>query len=910
MGPSFRQDPHKRAHLDVGMEKRASDGLSMPVLSETGSDAATFASTIACASSPSAQPPARTVSITSLVHVFPPSAAAVPVSTANPANSNSITPSSSSGASVFSARFSGQRKLVQTAVNTEITSEYSTDRRYSSFAADSSPATNPIWSTTDGVYTPDSESQADGASSAPDLSAIDPATITVNSAVSYLLPGSATTGLLATISTAAANTYSSLPPAPSSSAASSPLRTLTATLDAPSTTSFVSSISDSASPSTLVSTDSPSTLVSTASPPPSSLESSAPPTPTQTSSAIPSSSQSSLASSTPVPTSASSSSTASSAIGTASPVSFFQTLGSSPANIAITILVCVGILAVAIGVLAFFVRRCHRRRKRRMLGDILGSDAGTPGSEWATPGPGWTEKYYEDPLERHMAESELDPEAIWQRRQSGMHGGDGMGAGAGWSAYDHDGRHVSNDWTTFGNEQGWTDMGDEAMRRGSEHPLDYDHGHEMYQQHPPLPHMPTMAPRPYDSVNGHLAVPAPAVRPHPFRTNAYPSYSSESQYPVDEVDDQQQPVSPRTHALHDPETGNLPAVTTTSPQQTTWKDSLDWVMGSAAELIGSTLLARGGSSGSSNEEKETKTTEQDRYTAYRKPSPITVPPVADPRTISTAFTPLSADYGSRFLDLPSSAGMPAVPPPVVARKPLSRQPSVASLSSSAAYVPVAQQGQMARGLRSRLADAAGEPASSAMDKRASTSSTFSWGEASSAARSIRHFSPVPFSARRHAAPALEIAPSTSSSSSSATYRPSRTGPARKPSIYLQPPGMRRSASSATTSSFASSIGRASLDAFGARAGTPTPREYHRRLSASRRKAMSKRQRAPAKRESSGSGSSEEGGSSAEEFSDSSRAARERIRNARKSVQEERARVLLTERRRRSEGDDEMRRALV
>ncbi|GAA5925088.1 hypothetical protein JCM1841_005782 [Sporobolomyces salmonicolor] len=844
----------------------------------------------------------------------------MPISTANPTNSksNSITPSSSSGASVFSARFSGQRKLVQTAVNTETTNEYSTDRRYSSFAADSSPATNPIWSTTDGVYTPDSESQVDGASSAADLSAIDPATMnsaessTVNSAVSYLLPGSATTGLLATVSTAAANSYSSLPPAPSSSAASSPLRTLTATLDAPSTASFVSSISDSASPSTLVSTASPSTLVSTASSPPSSLESSALPTPTQTSSAIPSSSRSSLASSTPVPTSASSGSTASSAIGTASPVSFFQTLGSSPANIAITTLVCVGILAVAIGILAFFVRRCHRRRKRRMLGDILGSDAGTPGSEWATPGPGWTEKYYEDPLERHMAESELDPEAIWQRRQSGMHGGDGMGAGAGWSAYDHDGRHASNDWTTFGNERGWTDMGDEAVTRGSEHPLDHDNGHEMYQQHPPLPPMPTMAPRPYDSVNGHLAVPPRAVRPHPLRTNAYPSYSSESQYPVDEVDDQQQPVSPRTHALHDPETGNLPAVTTTSPQQKTWKDSLDWVMGSAAELIGSTLLARGGSSGSSNEETETKTTEQDRYTAYRKPSPITVPPVADPRTISTAFTPLSADYGSRFLDLPSSAGMPAVPPPVVARKPLSRQHSVASLSSSAAYVPVAQQGQMARGLRSRLADAAGEPASSAMDKRASTLtlSTLSWGEASSAARPIRHFSPVPFSARRHAAPALEIARSTSSSSSSATYRPSRTSPARKPSIYLQPPGMRRSASSATTSSFASSIGRASLDAFGTRAGTPTPREYHRRLSASRRKTMSKRQQAPAKRESSGSGSSEEGGSSAEEFSDSSRAARERIRNARKSVQEERARVLLTERRRRSEGDEEMRRALV
>ncbi|GAA5890627.1 hypothetical protein JCM5296_004320 [Sporobolomyces johnsonii] len=843
----------------------------------------------------------------------------MPISTASSASSESITPSSS-GASVFSARFSSQRKLVQTAVNTETTSDYSTDRRYTSFAVDSSPATSPIWSTTDGVYTPDAESQVDGASSAADSSAIDPATMDgaessiLNSAVSYLLPGSATTGFLAAVSTAATNSYSSIPPAPSSPAASSPLSTLTATLDALSTASSVSSISESASPSTLISTASPSTLVSTASPPSASSTSSALSTSTQTSSTVPSSSRTSLAASTPVPTSASSSSTAASAVATAAPVSFFQTLGSSPANIAITTLVCVGILAVAMGVLAFFIRRCHRRRKRRMLGDILGSDAGTPGNEWATPGPGWTEKYYEDPLERHMAESELDPEAIWERRQSGMYGGEGIGAGAGWSAYEHDGRHVSNDWTTFGGEQGWTDMGDEAVRRGSEHPLDYAHGQEMYQQHPAMPPMPAMTPQPYDGANNHLAVPPPAVRPHPLRTNAYPSYSSESQYPVDEVDDQQQPASPHTHALHDSETGSLPAVTTTSPQQTTWKDSLDWVMGSAAELIGSTLLARGGSSGSSDEEKEPKTAEQDRYTTYRKPSPITVPPVADPRTIPASFTPLSANYGSRFLDPSSSAGMPAVPQPAVSRAPLSRQHSVASLTSSAAYFAVAQDGQMARGLRSRLADAAGEPASSAMDKRASTStsSTLSWGGASSAAPPIPHFSPIPFSARRLAAPALEIAPSTSSSSSSATYRPSRTGPARKPSMYLQPPAMRRSASSATTSSFASSIGRASLDAFGARAGTPTPREYHRRLSASRRKTMSKRPRAPAKRESggSGSGSSEEGGSSAEELSDSSRAARERIRNARKSVQEERARALLTERRRRSEGDDELRRSLV
>ncbi|GAA6002223.1 hypothetical protein JCM10207_003134 [Rhodosporidiobolus poonsookiae] len=174
----------------------------------------------------------------------------------------------------------------------------------------------------------------------------------------------------------------------------------------------------SSSLATLFSASSPSSTFDS----PSSIASGA------SSSSSPTSSTLSSLSSTP--SSSSTSSTASTPRTTAESSSFFSKLGSSPANIALTTIVCAGILAVLLGVLAFFLRRCHRRRKRALIGDLLGSEGGdSPRDEWKSSGGQWDEKYAEfsplaaGPRSGVSAESPgIEPEEVWRRRQSSTHG--------------------------------------------------------------------------------------------------------------------------------------------------------------------------------------------------------------------------------------------------------------------------------------------------------------------------------------------------------------------------------------------------------------------------------------------------------------------------------------------------------
>ncbi|GAA5821340.1 hypothetical protein JCM11251_004578 [Rhodosporidiobolus azoricus] len=115
-----------------------------------------------------------------------------------------------------------------------------------------------------------------------------------------------------------------------------------------------------------------------------------------------------------------------------SAASFFSTLGKSPANIALTTIVCAGILAVLLGVLAFFLRRCHRRRKKAHFGSMLGSEAG---DDTPRPAKRWTEKFAneEEPLTSQgglgggggLAYLDLESpqmEEVWQRRMSSREG--------------------------------------------------------------------------------------------------------------------------------------------------------------------------------------------------------------------------------------------------------------------------------------------------------------------------------------------------------------------------------------------------------------------------------------------------------------------------------------------------------
>ncbi|GAA5934874.1 uncharacterized protein JCM15063_003089 [Sporobolomyces koalae] len=551
-----------------------------------------------------------------------------------------------------------------------------------------------------------------------------------------------------------------------------------------------------------------------------------------------------------------SSATASAASASASPTSFLATIASSPVSITITVLVCVGILALVIAFLFFFIRRCQRRRKKRRLGDILASEFGSPRhdpssmSEWATPGPGWTDKYYGEQIGGRMvggaslsgsagrpAEAR-DEEEYWQSGLGmGMEGGYGV-------ARSLSQQRRTNEWANRHAEQDLARRAswEEIPYAGGEHVLEHTHvldyagGHGFVAPAPP-PQAIVRDRSELDLPQGQLAPPQALhpTRPRPLQATSYSSYASESTYPVDEIGDIEAEQKELAETMSALDLGPGQRLDTTSPPaQTTWRDSLDWVMGSAADLIGSKLLARNGSADTLVASPPKKVGE-DRFT--QRPPSIRIPrPAADPRTISDQFTPLSPSYGDRFLNPTRSEPRPPT---------LSRQSSMISLTSSADFATTNQHGTFAQGARSRLFDAALaknaqledemevlNDIAATMMSRQTTEVTHASELPSNASSPYARFEPATLSAGKFVSSPVDMSPSSSvSTSSSFTYRPSPPQPTNELEVPLSS-DMRKGWSASSIDS------KASFDAFGR--GNLTPRQYHERLRMSRQRTMSKR----------------------------------------------------------------------
>ncbi|GAA6058779.1 hypothetical protein JCM10212_001895 [Sporobolomyces blumeae] len=626
---------------------------------------------------------------------------------------------------------------------------------------------DPFWANAGGIFRPDAQhpepvssllqDDDQGQDSSPNV-AVSPPPRTIAD-----LPPSAIAGISALLldssrlaTPTVARTVATLSTVPT---ASSPSPTLSTALAASS-----ASVSQPASiPSTVVTTESSiaisSSAVTTTTFVSSSSESTAEPSP---SSAVAASSTGAVAPAV-----------------TANP-NFFTVLGSSPANIAITTLVCVGILALLIAFLFFFIRRCTRRRKKQRMGDLflLDDDEGRHARGWETPGPGWTEKYYGEQIggrmvgggrggasTRSASDSGRPVPESWagEGREPGYEVGDvlAMQYEGGWgiarrlSQQRHDEQHRSqqaHEWSAYPHDDGIVDT----------HVLDYEfpapappstlyHPGSMLPPPPSIPPPAAVRPEPYAGTR--LDEPATMPPPRPsFLTTSYPSNVSESEYPPDELEDAEKrehlardeqdelaqtmadlnlssglneyhSYTRRDPALLPPIEADEPVPRAGPPTNGSgsWRDSLDWVMGSAADLIGSRLLSRNGSD-DTMVDSATKSTrksstssqsgDEDKYTRRRPRTSIVRPlrlHVKDPRTVSDAFTPLSETFGDKFLlprsprrDVPGSGQGP------LGSTSLTRESSIVSFASStAAARPLTTlDGFGPQGTRNRLFTAA------------------------------------------------------------------------------------------------------------------------------------------------------------------------------------------------------------
>ncbi|BGP14595.1 hypothetical protein JCM10213_001943 [Rhodosporidiobolus nylandii] len=392
--------------------------------------------------------------------------------------------------------------------------------------------------------------------------------------------------------------------------------------------------------------------------------------------------------------------------------SFFRNLGSTPGNIALTSLVCAGILAVLLGVLAFFIRRCHRRRKKELLGDLLGTEGG------ASPKEDWAEKYAD--FEGHTptlqiggqpAESPgFEPDEVWRRRltlleDNAVAVAPVSMAGVGAQDSSEGARRASDE--TVGTDILYPSRAasftHDAVIPGSSY-LSF-----------PLP--------------PHRSFPDPShLQPPPSRPSSYPldpnlSANSASQYSTRSPTPlspsfapvyQRQPAAPLSPppASYPSEvllqsTSSAPvairterAESTSPPTQASWRDSLNWAMGSAAGLVSSALGGRTASGNGSDEEKGDfggAAGGSDRFTTFPRRQPS-----------------MRRDEGAGYGTLPRSRSQPldldVLPPPSAAENDNRTSfPSTTSHESptslsfpAAALLHASRQGQTARENGSRL----------------------------------------------------------------------------------------------------------------------------------------------------------------------------------------------------------------
>lgn len=477
-------------------------------------------------------------------------------------------------------------------------------------------------------------------------------------------------------------------------------------------------------------------------------------------------------------------------------------------------------------------------------------------SEWATPGPGWTEKYYGEQIGGRMVglgtgtrgssaggHGGADELEFWQRdgivgTGMGMEGGYGVARTLSqdrrtseWANYR--GRGAVNE---FDRRPSWEEGPEEGGLAEHTHVLGYDNRAYAVPAPPPTA---TVRDRPEtDFTIDRLALPVSSTRPRPVQQPSYSSYASESMYPVDEVGDieaEKKELSDTMSALNLGGHRNERDTTTSPAGQTSWRDSLDWVMGSAADLIGSKLLARGGSADTLVASPQAKKVVDgdDRFT--QRPPSIRIPRVSDdPRTISDQFTPLSATYGDRFLDPARAASGPVT---------LSRQSSMISFTSSANFATTQQeQGAFAQSARSRLFDAAlakhaqDEDEMEVLDDIAAAMMSRQTTNVTATSDALPPPPPpeIPFprfdttplsTSRRYVDSPSEMTctPSAASTSSSFTYRPTPPPPQHDDHYLETIPSLDMNPRSSSTSSMGTNQ---SFDAFGR--GSMTPREYNER----------------------------------------------------------------------------------
>ncbi|GAA5967290.1 hypothetical protein JCM11641_000503 [Rhodosporidiobolus odoratus] len=293
------------------------------------------------------------------------------------------------------------------------------------------------------------------------------------------------------------------------------------------------------------------------------------------------------------PASASASAPAAAQRDAGSPSAFFHSIGKSPAKIALTSFVSAAILAVLLGFLAFFIRRCHRRRKKDMLGDLLGHEGGV------SPTPDWTEKYGDFqvgglPRSPPFGQSPgVEPDEVWRRRLSAMEenaAAEGAGDAEGAAWLPNNGGDLAeprrNSEATIGTDILY------PSRAGS------------FAQHP-------SASLPFGALPNRLSSSLPPQPSHPATTSqalqANISSDSASRYPIT-------PLSPSFAPVYQRETENPfspnpaspvsslspgrrePAEAMSEPATRSasggWRTGLDWVMGSAAGLMESTFGAK------------------------------------------------------------------------------------------------------------------------------------------------------------------------------------------------------------------------------------------------------------------------------------------------------------------------------
>ncbi|GAA5899420.1 hypothetical protein JCM8208_001641 [Rhodotorula glutinis] len=281
--------------------------------------------------------------------------------------------------------------------------------------------------------------------------------------------------------------------------------------------------------------------------------------------------------------------------------SVFAHLGDSPANIALTTLVCFAILALLAALPIFCLCRRRRRRRQDRLGHTLGSDAGSPSVEegWPVRSPSsarWTPPppHMSDPWSpsgelgedvRHMRE-------LWRETALGdvevateFATSEEATAGPGTTAAAEGGRSPAtetSEWTSWIGGHASTDghgsVGyfDPSGRRGSDA---------------------TVTPEVLEGrrrvAQSHVHASTRQVRaPHPLRTALRPEDFSPSTYsPSSGHPSQRSPAYPSS-GLASPFAPRVPA-------KPLWRESLDRVMNAAADLISTTHLSRASADGGS-----------------------------------------------------------------------------------------------------------------------------------------------------------------------------------------------------------------------------------------------------------------------------------------------------------------------